>query len=84
MKVQLTAMGWLLLAGTSVQHVSASERPSIVVIMADDMGFSDLGCYGSDIETPHLDAWPTWGYDRIQGALATTSIRLQRSASFAS
>jgi arylsulfatase len=32
-----------------------SERPDIVVIMADDMGFSDLGCYGGDIPTPNLD-----------------------------
>ncbi|QDT17021.1 arylsulfatase [Alienimonas californiensis] len=32
------------------------ERPNVVVIMADDMGFSDAGCYGGEIETPHLDA----------------------------
>src|SRR5688572_24669576 len=31
-------------------------RPNIVVILADDMGFSDLGCYGGEIETPHIDA----------------------------
>ena len=31
-------------------------RPNIVVILADDMGFSDLGCYGGEIRTPNLDS----------------------------
>lgn len=31
------------------------QRPNFIVIMADDMGYSDIGCYGSEIRTPHLD-----------------------------
>ncbi len=31
------------------------ERPNIVIILADDMGFSDIGCYGGEVHTPNLD-----------------------------
>src|SRR5262245_23216499 len=34
---------------------AATQRPNIAVILVDDMGFSDLGCYGSEIPTPNLD-----------------------------
>jgi arylsulfatase len=33
----------------------AQERPNVLLILADDMGFSDLGCYGGEIQTPNLD-----------------------------
>ena len=36
-------------------HASAGS-PNVVIIFMDDMGWSDPGCYGSEIETPHLDA----------------------------
>ena len=34
----------------------ANDRPNILVVLADDLGFSDLGCFGGEIETPNLDA----------------------------
>jgi len=48
----LTCLTCLLLAPAAL----AADKPNIVVILVDDMGFSDIGCYGSEIDTPHLDA----------------------------
>lgn len=42
----------------SFHHVFAREtmpRPNFLLIVADDLGFSDVGCFGSEIETPNLD-----------------------------
>ena len=35
---------------------AGTNRPNILLIMSDDMGFSDIGCYGSEIATPNLDS----------------------------
>jgi arylsulfatase A-like enzyme len=44
------------------------ERPSIVLILADDLGYGDLGCYGApDIRTPHLDRLARDGVRLTQG-----------------
>ena len=32
-----------------------NQKPNIILILADDMGFSDLGCFGSEIKTPNID-----------------------------
>ena len=41
--------------GALALHAAPAKRPNIIVMMADDMGISDLGCYGSEIATPNLD-----------------------------
>ncbi len=38
-----------------VDATKPATRPNIVLIMCDDMGFSDIGCYGGEVETPNLD-----------------------------
>lgn len=43
------------LSAVRAADAAAARRPNIVLIMADDMGFSDIGCYGGEIATPNLD-----------------------------
>ena len=45
-----------LLVSLAFASAHAAAKPNIILIMSDDMGFSDIGCYGSEIETPNLDA----------------------------
>ena len=52
----LTLAAILALAATTTHADDAQERPNFVIIFADDMGYADIGCFGStDIRTPHLD-----------------------------
>lgn len=46
--------------------VIAAGRPNVVLIMTDDMGFSDIGCFGSEIETPNIDGLAQGGLRFVQ------------------
>lgn len=45
----------------------SARKPNFLVILADDMGFSDAGCYGGEIETPNIDALAARGLRFTQG-----------------
>lgn len=52
---QLLCFTFLFLFWACTQPVEEKKSPNIILIMGDDMGYSDLGCYGGEIQTPHLD-----------------------------
>lgn len=51
-------LSWLVMLVASTPSFAAEhtvDRPNILLIVADDLGFSDLGCFGGEIQTPNLD-----------------------------
>ena len=50
-----TCLIMCLLVSCLARSVRAESQPNILVILSDDMGYSDIGCYGGEIETPTLN-----------------------------
>ncbi len=60
-----------LAAGGAAALAAPSERPNIIIVFADDLGYGDLGCYGGEIPTPNLDRLASEGVRFTQGYVAS-------------
>ena len=61
MSQRLLAAILAVLAGLPCAMAAEASRPNIIIILSDDMGFSDLGCYGGEIQTPNVDSLAAGG-----------------------
>jgi len=79
-KLIFNSMGAVLLASASCTQAK-NEQPNIIYILADDLGYGDLGCYGQEIiQTPNLDAMAANGMRFTQHYAGSTVSAPSRSA----
>ena len=62
MKLKLTKINLLSISCLLFLNAHAQKKPNIIVILADDMGFSDIGAYGGEINTPNIDQLAKEGF----------------------
>ncbi len=78
---RLVALFFCLLSPVSCFLLTAAERPNIILILADDLGWTDLACFGSDLhETPALDRLARDGMKFTQNYSACTVCSPTRAA----
>lgn len=71
----------LLVLSCLIPHLAFAARPNVVLILADDLGWTDLACFGSDFyETPHLDRLAREGMKFTQNYSACTVCSPTRAA----
>ena len=80
-RLLLVVVALLMPAGVALRAADPPPRPNVILILADDLGWTDLACYGSDLhETPHLDRLAKDGGKFTQSYSACTVCSPTRAA----
>lgn len=61
LRASTVALFCIILTCLMSAPATAADKPNILVILADDLGYSDLGCYGGEIDTPNIDSLASSG-----------------------
>ena len=69
------AFAWL---GLNTERAGPAQRPNVLLIVADDLGYSDIGSFGGEIRTPNLDALAARGL-RLTGFYASPACSPSRA-----
>ena len=69
----------MVLLSATVTPILGQQKPNIIILLSDDMGFTDLGCYGGEIKTPNLDRLASQGIRFTQFYNASRSCPIRAS-----
>jgi arylsulfatase A-like enzyme len=79
--MRITAIAFVLLFSISMKFASAADRPNIVIIYCDDLGYGDVGCYGAmAVKTPNIDRIANEGCRFTDGHCASATCTPSRYA----
>jgi arylsulfatase len=67
----ISLFSWILFIYFPLVSQAQTQKSNIIIILADDMGYSDIGSFGSEIKTPYLDALAKGGLIRLDAARKT-------------
>ena len=82
LKITLTKITWILLISASCSTIFAKEKPNIVIIYMDDLGYGDVSAYGAtEINTPNMDKLAEGGIRFTTGYASSSTCSPSRYAS---
>lgn len=79
-RIACQSLASCILFASTLASVAYADRPNVVLIIADDLGYGELGCQGGDIATPHIDSIASDGVRFTDGYVTAPFCAASRAA----